>query len=166
LEVVIATEAEVVRYGWFGDRWVEILDCSPDAVVLDRAKDYMPLFVNHNASDQIGSHTNVRLDGKELKGAMRFSASQRGREMRQDVLDGHRPKTSVGYFVHEMVLEKSDKEVRHRLLPGHEVGAGGEQPCRNSRRSIGGSPKRGPRDAPGRCSISHRGHAPGASCED
>lgn len=99
-----------MRYGWFGDRWIEILDHSPDAVVLDRAKDYLPLFVNHNPSDQVGVHENVRLEGKQLRAAMRFSRSARGQDMKRDVEDGIRPKVSVGYFVHEMVLERQDNE--------------------------------------------------------
>lgn len=55
-------------------------------------------------------HENVRLEGKQLRAAMRFSRSQRGRDMLQDVEDGIRPKTSIGYFVHEMVLEKVDND--------------------------------------------------------
>lgn len=70
----------------------------------------MPLFVNHNANDQVGAHDNVRLEGKQVRAAMRFSRSARGQDMKLDVADGIRPKTSVGYFVHEMVLEKQDNE--------------------------------------------------------
>lgn len=99
-----------MRSGWFGPSWIEILDHSPGAVVMDRAKDYLPLFVNHNPGDQVGVHENVRLEGGQLRAAMRFSRSQRGQDMKRDVEDGIRPKVSVGYFVHEMVLEKQDNE--------------------------------------------------------
>jgi HK97 family phage major capsid protein len=78
--------------------------------VLDRATDYLPLFVNHDPDDQVGVHDNVRLEGRQLRAAMRFSRSQRGRDMLGEVEDGIRPKTSVGYFVHEMVLERQDNE--------------------------------------------------------
>src|SRR6266536_3087424 len=39
LEMTLSSEAEVVRYGWFGERWVEILDHSAEAVVMDYARD-------------------------------------------------------------------------------------------------------------------------------
>jgi HK97 family phage major capsid protein len=99
----------VLRSTWYGG-WIEILDHSPGAIVLERATDYLPLFVNHDPRDQVGVHENVRLEGKQLRAAMRFSRSQRGQDMLRDVQDGIRPKVSVGYFVHEMVLEKQDNE--------------------------------------------------------
>ena len=105
VEVVFSTEtAEVER--WFG---VEILDHSPKSVRMKRLQNSAPFLLDHDSRNQIGVVESASIDGKEGRATIRFSKSARADEVFQDVLDGIRSKVSVGYRVHEVKLEKSDK---------------------------------------------------------
>jgi HK97 family phage major capsid protein/HK97 family phage prohead protease len=109
--IAISSEFEVVRTGWFGDRWVEVLDHSPGAVVMDRITDNAPLLRNHRMDQQIGAIRNVTLGAdRVLRGEMKFSRNPGGVEARTDVEDGILDKVSVGYLILEAVLERQDKE--------------------------------------------------------
>ena len=101
--ISFSSEAEVER--WFGN---EILDHQKKSVNLDRLKSGGPLLLNHNSRDQIGVVEEAKIDSKERVGraVVRFSKSQRGEEIYQDVLDGIRRSVSVGYRIHEIELEK------------------------------------------------------------
>lgn len=100
-----SSETPVPR--WFGD---EILDHSADCVDMSRAGSGLSYLVDHGTGDQVGIIENPRIEKKKLVGDVRFSRSQRGQEIKRDVLDGIRPFTSVGYRVMEMVLEKEQKD--------------------------------------------------------
>jgi HK97 family phage prohead protease len=105
VEVVFSTEtAEVER--WFG---VEILDHAPKSVRMKRLQNSAPFLLDHDSRNQIGVVESASIDGKEGRATIRFSKSARADEVFQDVLDGIRSKVSVGYRVHQVVLEKSDK---------------------------------------------------------
>ncbi len=110
LEMTLSSEAEVVRYGWFGERWVEILDHSAEAVVMDYARDGLPLLLNHDVDQQVGSIGDLRIRSGRLRGDMQFSQGARGQEIEQDVRDRIRKNASIGYRVLDLVLERSDKE--------------------------------------------------------
>lgn len=122
IPISLSSETPVER--WFGQ---EILDHAAGAVELARAADGLPLLHNHNTDDQIGVIENVELADRKIRGMMRFSQSPRGQEMRQDVLDGIRRNASIGYRIHELVLEKSDetgeiyRATRWELLEGSLV---------------------------------------------
>jgi HK97 family phage major capsid protein len=92
---------------WFG---VEILDHSKKAVMLDRLNQGGPLLVGHNPDDHVGVVEEARV-GSDRRGraVVRLGKSARAQEIFQDVADGIRRNVSVGYRVHQMVLEKSDK---------------------------------------------------------
>ena len=94
--------ADVER--WFG---VEILDHNPKSVRLGRMRNKAPLLLDHDPSRQIGVIETAAIDGGQGKATVRFSQSALGEEIFRDIQDGIRSKVSVGYRVHEMVLENS-----------------------------------------------------------
>lgn len=99
IELAISSEAPYER--WFG---IEVLRHSPDSVDLTRLGDGRhPLLLNHDTEKQIGVITSVRIDDdKVLRGTARFSRSQLGQEIQQDVEDGIRSLVSVGYMIEEI----------------------------------------------------------------
>lgn len=113
-EIAISSEHEVER--WYG---TEILEHSKGAIDLSRMKEAAPLLLDHYTTDHIGVVENVRLDDdKVLRGEMRFSKSQRGQEVEQDVKDGIRRSVSVGYFVDEYLEDvKEQRYTATRWMP-------------------------------------------------
>jgi len=105
VDVVFSTETDKVER-WFG---VEILDHSPKAVRMERLNNAAPLLLDHSSRDQIGVIERASIAGKTGTATVRFSRSARGEEMFQDVKDGIRSKVSVGYRVHDLKMERSDK---------------------------------------------------------
>ena len=58
----------------------------------------------HGTDDQVGVIESASIDSdRVLRGVARFSKSECGQEIQQDVLDGIRTLVSVGYMVDEMV---------------------------------------------------------------
>jgi HK97 family phage major capsid protein len=97
----------VERYfGW------EILDHSPQSVRLDRIGKGGPLLVDHDRTDLAGVIEGVSI-GSDRKGraVARFGRSARAEEIYNDVLDGIRANVSVGYRIHNMILEKEENGV-------------------------------------------------------
>lgn len=105
-DISISSEFPVARY--FGN---EILDHSPDAVDLSRAKRGLSFLDSHDAKSVIGIVEKVKVgDDKKLRGQVRFSRSVPAQQIKTDIQDGIRRFISVGYMVNEYVLEKSSKE--------------------------------------------------------
>jgi HK97 family phage major capsid protein/HK97 family phage prohead protease len=108
--VALAFSSETPVERWFG---TEVLDHAPGAVRLDRLNGGGALLVNHDPADQVGVIESARVDRKDRMGraVVRFGKSARAQEIFEDVKDGIRRLVSVGYRIHELVLEKqSDKE--------------------------------------------------------
>ncbi|WP_027715830.1 phage major capsid protein [Desulfuromonas sp. TF] len=103
VEFSFSSEAPVER--WFG---VEILDHGPKAVRWDRVRAGGPFLMDHRASDQRGVIEKVWIDNRTGRTVVRLSRSDRGEELLQDIADGIRPNISVGYLIHEMILEKEE----------------------------------------------------------
>ena len=99
IELAISSEAPYER--WFG---IEVLRHTADSVDLTRLGDGRhPLLLNHDTEKQIGVITSVRIDADAvLRGTARFSRSQLGQEIQQDVEDGIRSLVSVGYMIEEI----------------------------------------------------------------
>lgn len=99
VEIAISSEAPYER--WFG---IEVLRHTADAVDMTRLGDGRhPLLLNHNTDAQIGVVKSVRIDGdKVLRGAVQFSRSALGQEIKQDVEDDIRTHVSVGYFIEDI----------------------------------------------------------------
>jgi len=66
-----------------------------------------PVFVNHNRNDQIGAieRGSAQIGDKRGRANIRYSRSVRGQEIKQDVKDGIRKFTSVGYHVGKLIPE-------------------------------------------------------------
>ncbi len=103
--VELAFSSEDPYRRWFGD---EILGHGKKEVRLDRINDRAPLLLNHDTRQQIGVVESARVD-KDGKGraTVRFSESALAQEIFRDVVTGIRELVSVGYRVHQMVLQES-----------------------------------------------------------
>ena len=96
VELAFASEEPYER--WWG---VEILDCAPKSMRLQRIKSGAPLLCDHNTRDQIGVIESVQIGAdKVARAVVRFGRSARAEEWFQDVVDGIRTSVSVGYEIH------------------------------------------------------------------
>ena len=89
----LSSEAPVER-----DFGVEILDHSPQAIDLSRARDGLPLLFNHDLHQLVGRVDHVRVADKRMRGEMRFFDTAHGRDARTVVDSGHR-EVSVRYEI-------------------------------------------------------------------
>lgn len=104
VELAFSSEASVDR--WFGK---EILDHSPSSIRLGRLRDGGPVLMDHNTSDQVGVVDSVSIDAdRKGRAVVRFGKSARATEIFNDVIDGIRQSVSVGYRIHNIVLEQSN----------------------------------------------------------
>jgi HK97 family phage major capsid protein len=104
--ISISSEFPVER--WFG---TEILDHSPEAIDLSRAKKGLSFLDSHDYKSIVGIVEKVKVgDDKKLRGVLRFSRSAPAQQVKTDIQDKIRRFISVGYQVREYVLEKSSKE--------------------------------------------------------
>lgn len=107
VELAFSSETrEVTR--WYG---TEVLDHSPKSVRLGRLNDGGAMLLNHNSDKQIGVVESAKIDGDRVgRATVRFGKGAEADAIFQDVLDGIRRKVSVGYMVHEYILESSSDE--------------------------------------------------------
>jgi HK97 family phage major capsid protein len=103
--ITISSEFPVER--WFG---TEILDHSPEAVDLSRAKLGLSFLDSHDAKSVIGVVDRVKVEDKKLRGQVQFSRSLQAQQIKRDVQDRIRRFISVGYRINEYVLTKSSKD--------------------------------------------------------
>ncbi len=107
IELSFSSEARIDR--WFG---VEILDHSPQSVRLGRLNGGGALLLNHDTEKQIGVvETSVIGADRKGRSAVRFGKSALADEVFNDVLDGVRRNVSVGYRIHQMILEEEKEGV-------------------------------------------------------
>jgi HK97 family phage major capsid protein len=105
-DISISSEYPIER--WFGK---EVLDHSPEAVDLSRAKRGLSFLDSHDAKSVIGIVEKVKVgDDKKLRGQVRFSRSAPAQQIKQDIQHGIRRFISVGYMVNEYTLDKQSKE--------------------------------------------------------
>ncbi|MFZ5495275.1 MAG: phage major capsid protein [Verrucomicrobiota bacterium] len=102
------------------DRWFgrEVLEITTDACDLSRLNGGGACLVNHNWDDQVGVVEKAWIDAKSGKARARvkFSRTQRGTDIFQDITDGIRSLVSVGYIVRKMVLQSVEGDVEtHRV---------------------------------------------------
>lgn len=103
----LSFSSELPYKRWFGD---EILGHKTGEVRMDRLKNGAPVLIDHHG-DQIGVVDSASINSNEKKGqaTIRLSRSKRGQEIARDIADGIRQNVSVGYRVHEMVLQKASE---------------------------------------------------------
>lgn len=112
ISIALSSDTPIERENWFGDRFVEILDHSADAIDMSRAKAGLPLLLNHDTDKQVGRIENIKVDKDGvLRGTVRFSRSVQGQEIRQDVLDGIRVETSIGYNIQDRKEQQNKGEI-------------------------------------------------------
>ncbi|WP_248769651.1 phage major capsid protein [Pseudomonas sp. MWU12-2345] len=109
VEVAVSSEYPVRR--WFG---MEILDHSPESVSLARMNAGAPLLDMHDRWTQIGVVEEAWLDDdKKLRARVRFSKNAHAEEVWQDVVDKIRQNISVGYDPQEMVLDRTEGDLKY-----------------------------------------------------
>lgn len=94
LDASFASEAPVGRPGGY----TEILDCSPGAVDLSRAKDGLPLLSNHDPKVLVGRARGLHIASRRLRGMVSFFDTPAGRDTRTAVAGGHR-EVSIAYEI-------------------------------------------------------------------
>ena len=106
VELSFSSETPVERA--FGN---EVLDHQPESVDLARLDGGAPLLLEHDRSQQVGVIERAWLDEDEKKGRaiVRFSESQLGQEIFQDVQQKIRSMVSVGYTVARFAREKAEE---------------------------------------------------------
>lgn len=103
----IASDAPYER--WWG---TEVLDLSPGCIRDARLRMGAPLLVGHDTADQVGVVEDFEITSdKKLRVLARFGRSARAEEIFRDVLDGIRRNTSVGYIIHDLVLQSQEEDV-------------------------------------------------------
>lgn len=106
--VSIAFASDLPYERWWG---IEILDCSPEAVRLDRLNDGAAILYNHNWDDLRGHHVpqSVVADGHVVRGDAIISwACDEGKTIAL-ITGNHLTKASVGYEVHAVVEQTTSK---------------------------------------------------------
>lgn len=101
-----SSEAPYLRRSWEMGEYVEILDHTPASIRLERLRGGAPLLKDHRTDSQIGIIEEAAVRDRRLEVAARFGSSQLAVEELRDVDEGIRRNVSLGYIVHEMVLEK------------------------------------------------------------
>jgi hypothetical protein len=120
VEVVFATEAEVVRYGWDG-KYIEVLDCNETSVRLERLNNGAPVLDNHSAyslKNQIGVVVRAWIAGNECRALLRFSDRDDIAGIISDIKNGIIRNVSVGYrvYIYEQNEQAKDEVPTYRAL--------------------------------------------------
>ncbi|HFG3705965.1 TPA: phage major capsid protein [Escherichia coli] len=105
VELSFASEIPVTRE-INGSLFNEILLCNPENVDLNRLNDGAPVLVEHDAMRQVGIVENARVDmDRVCRATVRFSALGSATTIFGMILEGIRPKVSVGYNIKDYYFE-------------------------------------------------------------
>lgn len=108
VDVVFATEAEVMRIGWDG-MYKEVLSCDSSNVRMDRINSGAPLLDTHDKysiTSQLGVVENARMENQQGKATVRFSKRDDVEKVWNDVQDGIIRGISVGYNVYQYDIQE------------------------------------------------------------
>jgi len=101
VKLAFASETPVNR-GWF----TEVLDLSRKSMRTDRLTAGANLLCDHDTRDVVAVVESVEIGSdKVARAVVRFGRSVRAEEVFRDVIDGIRVNVSVGYIIHEAILE-------------------------------------------------------------
>lgn len=107
--VTLSISSDAPYERWWG---IEILDHGKGSLRTERLDSGFALLVGHDARDQVGVGESWALTpARKLEVTYRFGRSDRAEEIWQDVLDMIRTNTSVGYIIHDLILEKQEEGV-------------------------------------------------------
>lgn len=117
VELAFSSDTDQVER-WFG---IEILSHDPAHVRMGRLNDGGALLWNHDWDDQRGVVESARIDGdRRGRAKVRFSTSEDGEELWQDVKNRIKRHVSVGYFVHKIQLIEIVDDVERWLVTDWE----------------------------------------------
>ena len=102
--VELSFSSEEPYQRWWG---TEVLDHKASSIRLGRLNAGGALLMDHNTRDQVGVVERAWIKGRKAYAVVRFGRSARAQEVFEDVKDGIRKLVSVGYRIHELVLEKA-----------------------------------------------------------
>jgi len=111
-DVAISSEYQVTRSGIFGDQWIEQLDHTAEAVVMQRAAKGLSLLREHDTNQVIGKVKGIRVGAdRVLRGTPRFSRNAPGQSAAADYEDDILTEVSIGYRIHEVMREPDQNGV-------------------------------------------------------
>jgi len=113
VDVVFATENPVPQRNWDGV-FMEILDCNPASVRMDRLNAGAPVLDNHSrysVANQFGVVDAASFANKEGRATLRFSSREDVNPVWQDVQDGILRGISVGYRVWTYEITEKQGEI-------------------------------------------------------
>lgn len=108
VELSFSSEFEVERWGW-----VETLGHNDGECDLGRINDKGPFLSDHNWSDQRGAIQKAWLEGGRGHAQIKLSRNPLGQQLLMDIQDDIRVNVSVGYRIHEAVLQKRENDLEY-----------------------------------------------------
>jgi hypothetical protein len=112
--VVFTTGADVVRKDyWTGQRWVERLDVSAEAIDLSRLTAGAPVLDTHSSyslGDVVGVVERAWIDGGQGHATLRFSDREEVAAVVRDVASGILRNISVGYVVDQWQVTEASRD--------------------------------------------------------
>lgn len=111
VELAFASDTPCEHFSYRLYDFIDVkLSMDGTAMRTERLLNGAALLADHNPSDQIGVVESFSVDTKDGKARakVRFSRSERGQEIYQDVIDGIRRNVSVGFSIHKLVLEEEN----------------------------------------------------------
>jgi HK97 family phage major capsid protein len=122
VDVVLTTTAPVRRTDWNGDEYDEVLDMAPKSVRLERMNRGAPFLDSHDyysgTRAVLGTIVpgTARVQGEELLARVKFSRSDNGERVWQDVKDGVLRNISIGYVTHSFDVDKKTSPQTRRAV--------------------------------------------------
>lgn len=113
VELAFASDTPCEHFSMTAWDFVDIkLSMDKSAMRTERLTNGAALLADHDPRDQIGVVESFSVDTKDGKARakVRFSRSERGEEIYQDVLDGIRRNVSVGFSIYKLVLEEENED--------------------------------------------------------
>lgn len=113
VELAFASDVPCTHFSMSRFDYVDIkLAMNQRAMRPERLRSGAPLLADHDPRDVIGVVESFSIDeaGGKARAIVRFSNSARGQEVYQDVVDGIRRNVSVGFSIHNLVLEEERDE--------------------------------------------------------
>jgi HK97 family phage major capsid protein len=110
-EVSASSEFPVTRTDWSGAEYREVLDHTTAAVDMGRFASGTAAVLEEHRGAPVGVIESARIgEDRKLRAVIRFSRSQRGQEVAQDMADGIRRNVSIGYVPRLIRLEEKSAD--------------------------------------------------------